>query len=128
MYMYMYMYLTHCPPCLQHFISMYTGSYNNIIMMEDITVSGAVGGERSKPPCLYCISINLLTYNVHVHSHFHVCSTVRVWRGPKQCDVLTAHKPAVWAIASLFEFDGTRRILSGIGWSFGRVGGGALLH
>lgn len=43
-----------------------------------------------------------------------VCSTVRVWRGAKQCDVLTAHKPAVWAIASLFEFDGTRRILSGI--------------
>ena len=44
---------------------------------------------------------------------FWFCSTVRVWRGPKQSDVLNAHKPAVWALDSLFDFDGTRRILSG---------------
>ena len=30
-----------------------------------------------------------------------------------QSDAIEAHRPAVWAISGLFQFDGTRRILSG---------------
>lgn len=40
-------------------------------------------------------------------------STIRVWKGDSQCDKMEAHKPAVWAIAGLFDLDGTKRVLSG---------------
>ncbi len=43
------------------------------------------------------------------------CSSVRVWRQGGGCDVLEAHKPAVWAVAGLHAVDGTKRILTG-GW------------
>ena len=41
------------------------------------------------------------------------CSTVRVWSEDGQCVVMEAHSPAVWTIAGLYQFDGTRRVLSG---------------
>ncbi len=41
-------------------------------------------------------------------------STVRVWKSGCGSEVIEAHKPAVWAIAGLFAFDGTNRILTGI--------------
>ena len=41
-------------------------------------------------------------------------STIRIWKSSKQSEVINAHKPAVWAIASLFEFDGTKRMVSGM--------------
>lgn len=49
-----------------------------------------------------------------------LCSSIRVWRDGGTCDVLQAHKPAVWAVAGLYEVDCSRRILSGEG---GRGGG-----
>ena len=40
------------------------------------------------------------------------CSTVRVWSDSGECQVLQAHKPAVWSLAGLYDVDGSRRILS----------------
>lgn len=45
--------------------------------------------------------------------HVHVCSSVRVWKEGGKCEMWEAHKPAVWALAGLHTFDGSRRILSG---------------
>ena len=38
---------------------------------------------------------------------------MRVWKEEGQSEVLEAHKPAVWTIAGLYDFDNSRRILSG---------------
>ena len=50
-----------------------------------------------------------------------------MWKDSKKCDVLTAHKPAVWAVASLFEFDSSRRILSGTSCGGDNIAGGCSL-
>ena len=44
---------------------------------------------------------------------FYLLSTVRVWKSGCGSEVIEAHKPAVWTIAGLFAFDGTKRILTG---------------
>ena len=53
---------------------------------------------------------------------------MRVWRDSGDCDVLEAHKPAVWAVAGLFEVDGSRRILSCEISSIGKSSFYYLLH
>ena len=53
---------------------------------------------------------------------------MRVWRDSGDCDVLEAHKPAVWAVAGLFEVDGSRRILSCEISSIGKSSFYSLLH
>ncbi|XP_064395188.1 phospholipase A-2-activating protein-like [Halichondria panicea] len=87
-----------------------TGGQDNTILVHSLDMDVGEPLER------YVGHQGLVTCLIYQHNQLisgSWDSTVRVWKSGCGSEVIEAHKPAVWAIAGLFAFDGTNRILTG---------------
>ena len=90
-----------------------SGSWDRYVYVS-LLVSNLILEYSHPPATVFRCSVQYVLY-IHV-SFLLICvllSSVRVWKSVSESTVIEAHKPAVWTVAGLFEFDGTRRLLSG---------------